>query len=163
VSVWEALVSARRAGTDDALRRDVAALEERVAEIERSSGHWQVQINDVEEDVLLLEDRVEAHRLSLERRGMMQARTRDELPDYEPPPREPDYSYLSELPVQRLQPDDGSDDSEQDFVAPDNDESDREVSGDGGDAPGVDNSLSSVPALRPRQPAPHLSPAAAAD
>lgn len=92
-------------GNDEALQADLIALEQRVAELERTSGRYQIQINEIEEEVLLLDDRVEAQRLSLERRGVMATRARTELPAYRPPDSAPDYSYMTELPVQRLEPD----------------------------------------------------------
>lgn len=106
---WVAIVSAILlstgcGGTEEALRGDMAGLQARIAELERNSGRYQVQLNDLDEEVLLLSDRVEAHRISLERREMIPQRGNDALPVYEPPAPEPDYSYLAELPVQRLEP-----------------------------------------------------------
>lgn len=92
-------------GAEDALRADLVQLEQRVAELERTSGRQQVNVGELEEQVLLLADRVEAHRLSLERRGMVAARSETELPRYRPPQQRPVYSQgLPELPTQRLEP-----------------------------------------------------------
>lgn len=101
------------AGGDEQLRADLVALEQRIADLERSSGRMSGSISSVQEDVLLLEDRVEAQRLSLERRGMVRSRARDELPRYETPSpvalstptdRPSPAPGAPELPVERLAP-----------------------------------------------------------
>ncbi len=98
------VVASCTTAADQAMQADLIRLEQRVAELDLSNSRHQTQINQLDEDVLLLEDRVEAHRLSLERRGVMATRTRSELPAYQPPTVEPDYAYMTELPVQRLAP-----------------------------------------------------------
>ena len=91
-------------GTGDTLRNDVVALEQRLGDLERGAGRTHAQIDSIEQDVLLLEDRVEAQRLSLERRGTVEARRRTQLPRYEAPSVEPTYAAIQELPVQRIAP-----------------------------------------------------------
>lgn len=46
---------------------EVATMKDRVAELERSNGRYRVRIEELEERVFLLQDRVEAARLTLER------------------------------------------------------------------------------------------------
>jgi len=93
--------------------RDMHRLEQRIADLERGSGRVNGQLSGLEEDVLLLEDRVEAHRLSLERRGMVRARSRDELPRYHAParvaeaherPASIENSAYDRLPTERVTP-----------------------------------------------------------
>ncbi|MBN1946647.1 MAG: tol-pal system protein YbgF [Bradymonadales bacterium] len=96
-------------GGQQQIRQDLSLVEQRIQELERSYGRWQVQMVELEEKVLLLEDRVEAHRISLERRGLVARRSLEELPAYQPPEAAPDYSYVASLPVQRLTPDPSGD------------------------------------------------------
>lgn len=103
ISAHLCLVAGCGGSSEEVLRSDMASLEQRVADLERASGRVQMELTSMEEDVLLLEDRVEAHRLSLERRGMVRARSRDELPRYAPPPVETAHTPPS-LPVERVYP-----------------------------------------------------------
>lgn len=90
--------------TDDTVRSDMAGLEQRIADLERGGGRTRAQVDDIEQDILLLEDRVEAQRLSLERRGAVAARTRNELPTYQAPAGERVPARISQLPVERVTP-----------------------------------------------------------
>jgi tol-pal system protein YbgF len=101
------------ASGDEQLRADLVALEQRITDLERTSGRMGGSISSVQEDILLLEDRVEAQRLSLERRGMVRTRSREELPRYETPSpvafstptdRPTPAPGAPELPVERLAP-----------------------------------------------------------
>ena len=91
-------------GSEETLRDDLVGLEQRIGDLERGAGRTHAQLNSLEQDVLLLEDRVEAQRLSLERRGAVEARRPNQLPRYEPPPVAPAYAAIEELPVQRIMP-----------------------------------------------------------
>jgi tol-pal system protein YbgF len=105
VALWMTLFAMGGCGSgEEALLSDMSRLEQRITDLERSSGRNQVRVSDLDERVLLMEDRVEAQRLALERRGLVRQRGRDELPRYEAPPVEPAYSYLDELPVQVMAP-----------------------------------------------------------
>jgi tol-pal system protein YbgF len=65
-------------------KEKIDELNSRVKELERTNGRLMTRIDEMEDDVFLLEDRVEAHRLALKRRGRMgsdrQRGTRIEAP-----------------------------------------------------------------------------------
>jgi len=83
---------------------EIAALQERISDLERGSGRNHARMGELEQDVLLLEDRVEAHTLSLERRGVTARRNRTELPRYEAPPVSASHAPIEQLPVERITP-----------------------------------------------------------
>lgn len=49
----------------------VEKLESRIQELEKTNGRLSVRLDEMEDEVFLLQDRVEAHRLALKRRGFM--------------------------------------------------------------------------------------------
>lgn len=53
----------------------VAKLQSRLDELERTNGRLSVRIDEMEDEIFLLQDRVEAHRLALRRRGRMRSQT----------------------------------------------------------------------------------------
>lgn len=96
---------------------EVAALEARIEELERTNGRMHIRIQDTEERIFLLQDRVEANRINMGRRDTESFRVARERP-VEPapryyespvtssaPPPYPDVDPLvSSLPVHRLEP-----------------------------------------------------------
>ena len=57
-----------------AQEKQVAALQARLDEAERTNGRLNVRIEELEDDVFLLQDRVDANRIALQRRGIMGTR-----------------------------------------------------------------------------------------
>lgn len=88
---------------------EVNGMKDRVAELERSNGRYRVRIEELEERVFLLQDRVEAARLSLERQRSGQP-TRDIQipgPGYPQPVARASVSapdYMPQLPVVTIDP-----------------------------------------------------------
>ena len=70
---------AHQATKDEAAKRvtQVDKLESRIEELERTNGRLSVRLEEMEDEVFLLQDRVEAHRLALRRRKVMEKRTRN--------------------------------------------------------------------------------------
>lgn len=130
---------------------EIAALQERISDLERGSGRSYARMEGLEQDVLLLEDRVEAHTLSLERRGVTARRTRSELPRYQAPPVAASRGPIEQLPVQRLTPGDTSHPIDELVIT---NETLRDfVEHNGGSAPPIDNRLDSpTRAQRPLAP-----------
>jgi tol-pal system protein YbgF len=84
------------------LEDEVNALREQISRSSQTNDRLYGQINALHEDMILLEDRVESQRISLERQGTMTMRTREELPVYEVPQVDPVYSILEQLPIERV-------------------------------------------------------------
>jgi len=70
---------AHSTGSDrqSAQAKKIQKLETRVEDLEKTKGRLSVRLDEMEDEVFLLQDRVEAHRLALERRGRMEDRTGD--------------------------------------------------------------------------------------
>ncbi len=108
-------------GANDSVSRDdLDDLTERISELERTNGRLRVRLQDTEERIFLLQDRVEANRInSMRRQTASYDRTRQSFqtaPTHtqrfespvtsSAPPPFPDINPLvPELPVQRLAPD----------------------------------------------------------
>lgn len=58
--------------------REVDRLESQIEELARTNGRLSKRLDEMEDEVFLLQDRVEAHRLALQRRGRMRSRTEGE-------------------------------------------------------------------------------------
>ncbi|MCB9521258.1 MAG: tol-pal system protein YbgF [Myxococcales bacterium] len=123
VSVSGATVATGCAARDSVTRDDLSSLEDRIAQLEQTNGRLRIRLQDTEEQLFLLQDRVEANRINVARRdASLQAIGRPQggliTPDQAPPerryespvtsnagPPRPDVDPLRQLPVQRLQPD----------------------------------------------------------
>lgn len=110
---------------------DMAALQGRVEELERANGRARMQIGQMEDQIFLLQDRVEAYRLAMQRtqdpsqfrdvvtigvgrqpqqpvqRQPVAAQPYQSMPTASAPVPYPDIDPLAQLPVQRLAPADG--------------------------------------------------------
>lgn len=106
-------------GSSDAVSRDdLDAMTDRIAELERTNGRLRIRIQDTEERMFLLQDRVEANRINVARRdteSFQEARSRTIEPaptrryqspvTSSAPPPFPDVDPLvPDLPVHRLGP-----------------------------------------------------------
>lgn len=88
---------------------DVSTMKDRMAELERSNGRYRVRIEELEERVFLLQDRVEAARLTLERQRTGQPNHDIHLPGPgypQPSGRDTASSgdFFPQLPVVTLDP-----------------------------------------------------------
>lgn len=88
---------------------DVSTMKDRMAELERSNGRYRVRIEELEERVFLLQDRVEAARLTLERQRTGQPNHDIHLPGTgypQPSGRDTASSgdFFPQLPVVTLDP-----------------------------------------------------------
>ena len=118
---------------------DLDALRGRVVEMEETSGRNRVRMQDMEERIFLLQDRVEANRLALQRRDTegyegLQRRYANQLTSPSPytaqpiaypppttyaPPSHPDVDPLhAHLPVETLSPDQPSQSDPDDSAIP---------------------------------------------
>jgi tol-pal system protein YbgF len=102
---------------DYVARDEYLALGERVLEIEETNGRYRARIDELEERVFLLQDRLEASRLAMERRfsggegvvtiapGRSGGTSISSVPSASAPPARDYVDALTALPVQRLTPD----------------------------------------------------------
>lgn len=93
--------------TQNANEVRVAALQTRLEETERTNGRLTVRIEELEDQVFLLQDRVEANRLSLQRRGYMRGAVDQGIAQAAPQPAPQsfyggqNYGYQQQQPSSR--------------------------------------------------------------
>ncbi len=71
--------------------QQLVVLQTRLEEAERQNGRMAVKIEELEDEVFLLQDRVDANRLSLQRRGMMRGSVAQGIAQAAPMPNETNY------------------------------------------------------------------------
>ncbi len=71
----------------------VEKLKKRLEEVEKTNGRLSVRIDEMEDEIFLLQDRVEAHRLALRRRKQMQANRSQSQDRAQAPAETPQTNY----------------------------------------------------------------------